>query len=217
MSRTANSTRVPFTARAATSTEPRSVNFSALVVRLSRTRDSARSWPCRRSIAGAWKRSSKPFSSASGLTTSRTALKTSRIEKGAASRSTRRWPPRASSSTLLAVAHKDSAALRISSSCRRCTSLTEPVCPSWSVSARKMIDVSGERRSCAISTTSSSPSGPPNQLATSRGSKGGELRCAFTGASAFMLRPGERRQELARPHAPPPRRRWGCGAARAAP
>src|SRR3989442_13000981 len=46
---------------------------------------------------------------------------------------------------------------------RRCISFTVPLCPRCSVSARNRMEVSGERRSCAMSTTISSPFAPASR------------------------------------------------------
>ena len=48
---------------------------------------------------------------------------------------------------------------------RSCTGLTAPLRARCRVSARNRIEVSGERRSCATSTTSSRPSGPDSRSA----------------------------------------------------
>src|SRR2546425_2998899 len=84
-----------------------------------------------------------------------------------------RWPPRASSTASLAVLQSESAALYMRPSARRWASLTGPLCPRCSASVRNRIDVNGERRSCAISTTRSRPLGPPRQDARSCGSGSG--------------------------------------------
>ena len=70
---TQNSIRSPSSFRPPTSTAPSSVNFSALVLRLRRIRESATGCPIRRSAAGGARRISSPFSTAIGWVMSRRA------------------------------------------------------------------------------------------------------------------------------------------------
>src|SRR6266404_3480501 len=55
---------------------------------------------------------------------------------------------------------------------RRCTSVTGPLCPRCIVSARKRIDVSGERRSCTTSINRRSPSVPASWAENDCGASG---------------------------------------------
>src|SRR2546426_3579034 len=85
----------------------------------------------------------------------------------------------------------------MSPSWRRWGSVTGLPCPFRSDSARNRIEVSGDRRSCAISTTSSSPSGPARLDAKSsdsavdpescqRRSTAVAVICRFPLASCFL-------------------------------
>src|SRR2546426_1705659 len=109
---------------------------------------------------------------------SRTDLNISAIENRSDRWALSRLPPRASSSTSLAAVQSDRAALYMSPSARRCASFTGPFSPRCRRSARKRIDVSGDRRSCAISTTRSSPLGPLRQDARLSGSGSGRAAAA---------------------------------------
>ncbi len=111
VSRTENSRRVRPTGREMISTYPASVNFSALVVRLSRILLSASGRPSRKSDAGAVKRSSRLFSSAIGRTMSSTPLIASPTWNGEGSFSSICSLPRASSMTSLVIVLRPSAAL----------------------------------------------------------------------------------------------------------
>ena len=97
VSRTAKVTRVGDGSVTTISTDPRSVNLSALVVRFRSTRRSARACPSRRSLAGSVSPTVRPFSAAMGRTMSHTDSSSSATDKGAG-RSSASWsPPRDSS------------------------------------------------------------------------------------------------------------------------
>src|SRR5207247_28746 len=80
VSHTENSSRFRSRGRAAISTEPASVNLTALVARLSSTRESARGCPMRRSGTGCTSRTSSCFSSARGRIMSPTDANTAEPE-----------------------------------------------------------------------------------------------------------------------------------------
>ena len=109
---TVNSTRVRDRCVAATSTEPVDVNFSALVVRFSRTRLSAAGCPIA-GVRGRWDRrgSPGPFPLRSAARSRRTDCMTSAIENGTGRWCTSPSPPRASSITSPASALSPNAAL----------------------------------------------------------------------------------------------------------
>ena len=73
---------------------------------------------------------------------------------------------------------------------RSCTGFTGPLRARCSVSARKRMDVSGDRRSCATSTTSSSPSGPERRSARWRAQS--DSSCAATCSKASSTRSSSR-------------------------
>src|SRR5207249_5059258 len=98
VSRTKNLTRVADCSAATISTDPRSVNLRALVVRLRSTRRSARACPRRRSVVGSLTSTARPFSAAMGRTMSHTDSSSSARDTGAG-RSSASWsPPCATSS-----------------------------------------------------------------------------------------------------------------------
>ena len=80
-------------------------------------------------------------------------------ENGERSLSASSSPPRANSSASLTSELRPRAALYTRPSWRYWTSFTAPLVSRCNVSARNMMEVSGERRSCAISTSKSRPSG----------------------------------------------------------
>src|SRR5437879_8976410 len=71
---------------------------------------------------------------------------------------------------------------------RRWASLIGLLCPLRSDSARNRIEVSGDRRSCAISTTSSSPLGPARLDAKSSGSAADPGACHWRSTTVAVIR-----------------------------
>ena len=111
VSRTVNLIRVGDCSTATMSTDPRSVNFRALVVRFKSTRRSARAWPSRRSVVGSVTPTVRPFSAAMGRTMSHTDSSSSLTDRGVG-RSSASWsPPRASSIVSLVSELRPNAAL----------------------------------------------------------------------------------------------------------